>query len=58
MKQFIEDGEVISVNRFGWQRVLIKAKSIQSVDMADAIGKLFKAYKRVMYRNTGSTRRT
>lgn len=46
MKQFIEDGEgYIQLTDSDGSVYMIKAKSIQGVDMADAIGKLFKAYK-------------
>ncbi|HAM5576060.1 hypothetical protein [Escherichia coli] len=46
MKQFIEDGEgYIQLTDPDGSVYMIKAKSIQGVDMADAIGKLFKAYK-------------
>ncbi|EHE4079508.1 hypothetical protein JM309_003199 [Salmonella enterica subsp. enterica serovar Livingstone] len=46
MKQFIGDGEgYIQLTDPDGSVYMIKAKSIQGVDMADAIGKLFKAYK-------------
>ncbi|MDN0361932.1 hypothetical protein FCV97_24705 [Escherichia coli] len=46
MKQFIEDGEgYIQLTDSDGSVYMIKAKSIQGVDMVDAIGKLFKAYK-------------
>ncbi|HAX9823386.1 TPA: hypothetical protein JS237_003266 [Escherichia coli] len=46
MKQFIGDGEgYIQLTDSDGSVYMIKAKSIQGVDMADAIGKLFKAYK-------------
>ncbi len=44
MKQFIEDGEgYIQLTDSDGSVYMIKAKSIQGVDMADAIGKLFKS---------------
>ncbi|WP_434059484.1 hypothetical protein [Escherichia coli] len=46
MKQFIGGGEgYIQLTDPDGSVYMIKAKSIQGVDMADAIGKLFKAYK-------------
>ncbi|HAH0686471.1 TPA: hypothetical protein GGA65_21215 [Escherichia coli] len=46
MKQFIGGGEgYIQLTDPDGSVYMIKAKSIQGLDMADAIGKLFKAYK-------------
>ncbi|EIL38802.1 internal head protein [Escherichia coli O26:H11 str. CVM10026] len=58
MKQFIGDGEgYIQLTDPDGSVYMIKAKSIQGVDMADAIGKLLKPIKRVMYRNTWSNQK-